>query len=225
MSMSDDDEFDDALAAEYALGLLPDDMRRAAYALSLTDRRFAAEVAAWQEHLASLADEVEPVEPSAAVRKRLLKRLFPPTSRLAGFWRGLGLVSTTAAAMLAVYIAVAPGPTGGELLLTELVTEDESLRVLAAYDPASGHLVLERIAGAAAEGRALELWAIAGDAAPVSLRLLPDDVQRAGLDLPGPLRAVAEGLTLAISDEPPGGSPTGQPTGAVLAVAQIPDRL
>ena len=29
------------------------------------------------------------------------------------------------------------------------------------------------------------------------------------------------GLTLAISDEPPGGSPTGQPTGAVLAVGTV----
>ena len=28
-------------------------------------------------------------------------------------------------------------------------------------------------------------------------------------------------LTLAISDEPPGGSPTGQPTGAVLALGAV----
>jgi anti-sigma-K factor RskA len=41
------------------------------------------------------------------------------------------------------------------------------------------------------------------------------------LPLPEALRGTVAGLVLAVSDEPPGGSPTGAPTGAVLAVGQV----
>jgi len=67
----------------------------------------------------------------------------------------------------------------------------------------------------------LELWALPPDAAPVSLGLMPasgrlrlalDDRQRA---------AVGLAANVAVSEEPPGGSPTGAPTGPVLYVAPI----
>jgi anti-sigma-K factor RskA len=69
--------------------------------------------------------------------------------------------------------------------------------------------------------RSRELWALPGDAAPVSLGLMPasgrtrlalDDRQRAALAL---------AANVAVSDEPAGGSPTGAPTGAVLYVAPL----
>jgi anti-sigma-K factor RskA len=60
------------------------------------------------------------------------------------------------------------------------------------------------------------LWLIAEGGAPVSLGLLePQGPSR--ITVPDDLRPVLAGATLAVSDEPPGGSPTGQPTGAVLA--------
>ena len=65
-----DEPLDAALAAEYALGLLEGDMKRAAHALAMGDPRFAAEVMAWQEQFARMAEaEVEPVTPSAAPQK------------------------------------------------------------------------------------------------------------------------------------------------------------
>jgi anti-sigma-K factor RskA len=91
---------------------------------------------------------------------------------------------------------------------------------LAVYDPDTTELRLTRTAGDAAEGRVLQLWAIAGAAAPVSLGVLPADPTTAVI-LPEALRADVAGLVLAVSDEPPGGSPTGAPTGAVLAVGQV----
>ncbi|MEM1100428.1 MAG: anti-sigma factor [Pseudomonadota bacterium] len=102
--------------------------------------------------------------------------------------------------------------------VAEIAAEDDSLRILAAYSPVTGQVQLTRTAGAAREGRALELWAIAGEAAPVSLGVLPTDTL-ATVDLPEALREV-EGLILAVSDEPPGGSTTGAPTGDVLALGQ-----
>jgi anti-sigma-K factor RskA len=67
----------------------------------------------------------------------------------------------------------------------------------------------------------LELWLIEGDAAPVSLGVLPEAPQaRVPLDRALAAR-IAAGALLAISDEPEGGSPTGAPTGAVLAAGPV----
>ncbi len=63
------------------------------------------------------------------------------------------------------------------------------------------------------------MWLIAGDDAPVSLGVLPDGPVR--LAIAPDLRPRLAGATLAISDEPPGGSPTGQPSGAVLATGPL----
>ena len=65
--------------------------------------------------------------------------------------------------------------------------------------------------------RVFELWALPGaGAAPVSLGLLPAQGD-AVLPVPEQVRSILErGAALAVSVEPPGGSPTGQPTGPVL---------
>ena len=65
--------------------------------------------------------------------------------------------------------------------------------------------------------RAFELWALPGaGAAPVSLGLLPAQGE-AVLTLSPQVRPLLErGAALAVSVEPPGGSPTGQPTGPVV---------
>ena len=75
-----------------------------------------------------------------------------------------------------------------------------------------------RVAGSAAPaGQVQELWIIAPDAAPVSLGLL----QEASLAVPYP--TLPQGWTLAVSLEPAGGSPTGAPTGPVLAAGVVGD--
>jgi anti-sigma-K factor RskA len=64
------------------------------------------------------------------------------------------------------------------------------------------------------------LWLIAGNNAPVSLGVLPD-AGAVTLMVAEALAVQLAGGTLAISDEPDGGSPTGAPTGAVLATATV----
>jgi anti-sigma-K factor RskA len=67
----------------------------------------------------------------------------------------------------------------------------------------------------------LQLWLIAGNDAPVSLGVLPAQAMVA-LQVPAAVSArLAPDAVLAVSDEPPGGSPTGQPTGAVLAMGPL----
>jgi anti-sigma-K factor RskA len=72
---------------------------------------------------------------------------------------------------------------------------------------------------AEAKPHAFELWGIAGGAAPRPLGLLPPDPDRTTTlrlaQLPAP------GGVLAVSLEPPGGSPTGAPTGPVLYQGKV----
>lgn len=222
-----DHEADKALAGEYALGLLSPDEAAAFEARLATDAQLRAAYADWAEDLAMLTDRIEPVAPPPDSFRRIEARLFGRPSRRAGpAWLRWGL-GVAAAAGLALAVGLGTGildrgpmPPANPSYQAELAAEDRSLVVSAAYDAAQGRLFVERQQGGARTGRALELWVIAGEDAPQSLGVLPDTA-RAVLDVPAALRPQLDGAILAISDEPPGGSPTGAPTGDVLAAGPI----
>jgi anti-sigma-K factor RskA len=106
------------------------------------------------------------------------------------------------------------------LFAGEVRAEDASQRFVVAYDAATGTVRLARAAGGAGAGRSLELWAIHEGEAPVSIAVLPED-ERFEFVVPEPLRPRFAEATLAITDEPLGGAPGGQPTGPVVAVGGI----
>lgn len=220
------DDDDDLLAAEYVLRLLEPAEEAAFAARVQRDPDLHVSVAAWTARLSGLDAEVVEFAPRAAVKPALERRLFGMPTRVpfwqsAGLWQGVSLAPVAVAAFFAFQtLQPVDEPTRSPLFVSEITAEDQSLRLLAVYDSAVGEVRLTRTAGAAAEGRVLQLWAIAGEAAPVSLGVLPDAVATA-VDLPAALRSDVAGLVLAVSDEPPGGSPTGAPTGAVLAVGQV----
>jgi anti-sigma-K factor RskA len=65
------------------------------------------------------------------------------------------------------------------------------------------------------------LWLIPEGGQPLSLGVVSaEGVQRRVLEPALALRFAA-GATVAVSDEPEGGSPTGQPTGDVLAAGSL----
>lgn len=223
-----ENEDDRVLAAEYALGLLSAEERAQFEARLDTDADLRAEVVAWDEHFASvILDEIDPVDPSPQVAKRLQTILFKPEKQ--SFWQqiwpyGLGGVAAALVLWLTISTGVLiPDDTG---LQPDLVAElaptpdGEGLVIRAAVDTTRGAVEVVRAAGAPPEGRVFELWLIAGDAAPVSLGLL-DAGNSTLIDLPQDLVALLPGALLAISDEPPGGSPTGAPTGAVRAAGSL----
>ena len=210
------------LIAEYALGLIPAAERRGVAAALARSPALRTELAWWEEALAPMADEVVPVTPRRRTWRRLERRLFgrPRRERNVAPWA----VATLASAALAV-VLVAPDrrtpPAPSEpVLLAEIAAQGDALRVLAAYDPASGEVRVRRTAGDAAPGRALQLWAIGASGTPVSIGVLPD-AAGAALPLPPSLRGEVGSLTLAISDEPPGGSPDPGPSGDVLATGPL----
>ncbi|MFD0858533.1 anti-sigma factor [Roseovarius aquimarinus] len=223
------DEDDRVLAGEYALGLMDREAAAAFEARLAREPELRALYAEWAESLAGLTDAAAPETPPARVRREIEARLFgAPVRRPFAGLRGLGwLVGGAVAATLALYVALnagllgqGPAMPGAPDFVAEVAAEDGGLVVLATYDTDAGALRLERRAGAAPEGRVLELWLIAGEDAPVSLGLLPEDA--AGEIAVDPaLGARMAGGILAISDEPPGGSPTGAPTGSVLATGAV----
>ncbi|NUH65870.1 anti-sigma factor [Sulfitobacter sp. S0837] len=218
-------EDDDMLAAEVALGLTEGDERAAARTRMLQDRSFARRVADWQERFAPMAEDIAPVSPPKGARKALMSRLFParrvPLMQRLWVWQGISFAALATVAFLALPLLQDPGEQApDDVYAARMVAEDSALELLAVMDMARGDIALRRVSGTAPEGRVLELWAILPDRAPISLGVLPEgDVNRVAL--PADLAPEAAQITLAITDEPPGGAPGGVPTGAVMAAGAV----
>ncbi|MFD1882740.1 anti-sigma factor [Paracoccus pacificus] len=227
------DEEDEALAAEYALGLLPAEEMLTVRDRLGRDTAFAAKVRLWQERLAAMVDEVppEPVpkEAWAGIQQALGQRDQPmgrpraPARASGGWFAGWKAWLSGAIAICAVAVAIMIYPFDtAPKYAADLVSETTGLRVEARLDGRAMKVTLT--AGGPPEGRDLELWWIAGEGkAPVSLGLVPRD-GTASVNLPPELVpgvAPAAAVQLAVSDEPLGGSPTGAPTGEVMAIAPL----
>ena len=235
---------DDALAADFALGALGHDERRAAEARIAREPALAAAVLAWQTLLAPLDEATPPVVPAAAVWERIAAATVDagraparaPTvaspSMASRFWSSLAtwraltaassLVAATAVALLVARPAPVAAPPGA-LLTASLAATGQSAAVLinATFDPVRGAVILTPAAADASAGRSPELWLIVGTAAPRSLGLIDLAAPRAHA-IPADLRPLlTRGATLAISLEPAGGSPTGLPTGPVVAAGKL----
>lgn len=217
-------------AAEYALGVLRGPERQAFEKRLSQDPTLAAEVRDWDESLASLVPGFSPVEPPRQAWSAIQRRLFDNDERMAakpslwsslGFWRGLAALSLAGVIGLGIWnLRTAPGGPEGATVIAQVQSGAANLKLAVAIDAARGELRLNRLQGAPAAGRSFELWLIAGNEAPVSLGVLPADAT-SKITIPEPLRGKLVGSVLAVSDEPEGGSPTGAPTGAVLATGEL----
>lgn len=227
MTTADDHNDDVALAGEYALHLLDTDARRAFEGRLNNEPALRIILAEWDAHLSALADEVSPIAPPASVKIRLEGVLFAEPIKARGrfsVWQmvmGAGFASALGLAVLALLpLTIAPDPFIPSFT-AQLSAQDQSLVVIASYAPDTGILRIDRQTGEARQGRVLELWLIAaGATTPVSLGVLPDE-SAIDIALPTGLIDAISGGTLAISDEPIGGSPTGAPTGDVLAAGAV----
>ena len=216
---------DDFSAAEIALGLAEGEDLTQSRARMMRDRSFALRVAGWQERFVAMTDAIDPVAPHKRVKRAVLAELFPkvrvPLSQRLWVWKGLTLASVCLLAYLTIPQLRPENPAvPNTVYATQMASETSPMQVLAVMDPARGDIALRRLAGEAPAGRVLELWAILPDTAPISLGVLPEG-EAVRVALPETLRAQAASITLAITDEPQGGAPDGNPTGTVLAAGAV----
>jgi len=225
---------DDLAAAEFALGTLDPGERAALAARSARESDLAEVIGGWERLLAPLSEAVPDVEPPPDVFPAIAARIrrgaagTAPAADLSllrrrvAAWRALAIAASVVAALLAVgfgwreatrvatprqYVAILqkdPASPAFELTV-DLDRQEFSIRPVAAEAPA---------------GKAYELWMIdARLGAPKSLGVIGGG--RRGATLGTYDSAIVQGATFAVTVEPPGGSPTGQPSGPPVFVGKL----
>jgi anti-sigma-K factor RskA len=221
---------DDALAAEYALGVLDTGDRARVAERVRRDAAFARVVSAWEVRLSGLNDGFIEVEPPRAVKAAIDRRLFgeadasshataPSIWSSLAFWRLVSGASLAAAALLAFFMLRSPlPPEATDSLVAYLAAEQSEDRFVALYDEDANKLRITQVTGSRPSDKDHELWLIGDDKKAISLGL----VGRTGEKAPSVASTLrdkfAEGVTLAVTLEPEGGSPTGVATGPIIAL-------
>jgi len=239
MSVPGDSDQDHLRYAEYALGVLDADARAAVAQEMLVSEQAATAVAWWQRQLAPLAEDIGEIAPAAHLWRGIrqtLKLDAPPhrpereslweSLRL---WQGIGVGASLVAAACLVVLVVAPARqeqppsvVARGLMVSTLKQDNGVAGWTATLDPDRKQIIVVPASPAAvAPERSTELWLIPPGRKPVPVGVFaPGAVTTLSLsaDL---LTQLGPTVILAVSVEPLGGSPTGQPTGPVVATGRI----
>lgn len=222
----------DTIAGEYVLGTLDQHEHKAFQRRLLTDPAAVAGVASWQARLSPLLLAVPESAAPPALWKRIEAASGPANdNRSVRRWQA----ATAAAALVALVTSglalrpptVSQAPTIAQSAPSPLLQSVAALSesggapaLLVTYDQATRKMRVTPVNVSPRPGHSLELWVIAGKAAPKSIGLMRDEgataLDRMALDL-------KQGMTIAVSVEPKGGSPTGLPTGPVVYSGQMID--
>lgn len=226
-------ELADRLAADYVAGTLRGPARRRFEALLPAHPLLRAAVRGWQDRLMPLTAPIAPQKPPAEVWKRIEARIGPaPAAKavpVAGWWAGLAFwrsltgIASVAAITLSVLLAT-PDPARAPIIV-----------VLNATGPAApgGAVPASFVASISGDGRAmvtkpittvsvspdraLELWAVPAQGDPRSLGLISGD----GTTIVKRGKVLENTAALAVTLEPPNGSPTGKPTGPIVYLGKL----
>lgn len=232
----------DLLAAEYVLGVLDAEQLRVARRRLRTDRAFADEVAAWEGRFGAWFAAFAPVQAPADGWERVQRGLgwtapaprgVTSLARGGGLWRGLALAGFALASVCAVALLVTwrtpqvappapPAVVESRMVEPDMVasisTDEGKTMWVASVHSVTGAMTLTPAGDMdVPSGHSPELWLIGGDGTPHSLGTFdPHHVGR--MVLPDAMRAgLSADAVLAVTIEPAGGSPSGLPTGAVVA--------
>ena len=216
----------DRLAADYAAGTLRGAARRRLEALLPAHAALRRAVDDWTARLAPLTQAIAPVEPPPSVWRRIEARIRGDGAaaparwwQQLAVWRGLSAFATVATLGLALLLAM---PDAARPPIVVVLSAAPEAGADGAAQPATF------VAGISADGRALvtrplrnvalrpdralELWAVPASGAPRSLGVIAANaatvVQKG--------QVLDNTSVLAVTLEPPGGSPTGAPTGPIL---------
>ena len=223
----EDPELIDRLASAYVLGTLTGAARKRfeRLALEAPDLAVAQAIWRWERHLNPLADNMVPVKPRARSWRAIKAHLDTTGNRAFSarlwFWRGLA-----AAMAIALVLTIAPDRQSDYSLerLAVIQAGPEQPLWAVAMDTETGILRMRAVNSPAREvDRVFQLWLLPGEGKPQPVGLLPLRKGRRGQSQlsPAVIALLRDAQGLAVSIEPPGGSPTGLPTGPVVYTAPI----
>ncbi|TCP12122.1 anti-sigma-K factor RskA [Crenobacter luteus] len=204
-----------ALAARYVAGTLRGRARRRFDALLPAHPSLAAEVAVLERTLhpldAAQGAEAPPARVWRGVEERLGWR--DKTATLLGRW-GFAAGGFACALMLMLLASPLLAPEVVPTPLVVLENAGGTPMLVVSHSAQTGKLYAGRLRRDAATpgGRVLELWALPKSGAPRSLGVIGDADQ----PLAGREAELAGATGLAVSVEPEGGAPHGQPTGPIV---------
>jgi anti-sigma-K factor RskA len=220
----DNPELVDRLAAEYVLGTLRGPSRRRFERWRANTPQVDQRCRYWEERLMHVAKGLKPVQPPAYVWPAILKRLNITPQRAPRRWsRNLAVAASILmvaglAGLLYWRSLPAVRATASSIISTQSGTAMWEVKVFGT----TNHLVVEAAnLPARPAGHDYELWALPKGGNPVSLGVLPAEGTSTRVLTTMQKAALASSSQLAVSIEPEGGSPTGQPTGEVLFTAPL----
>jgi anti-sigma-K factor RskA len=217
---------DDMLAAEFVLGVLDATDRAGVTRRIARDNAFAALVAAWENRLVPWTADIAPVQPPLEVWNKISAALPQERTARPGLWSSVTMwrwltfsTAALAAACLAVLVVFSNRPVPQPLVAT--LAADGRSNFVVTIDPGRGAIAVMPAGYATDPARVPELWLIAPGDRPRSLGVI-NPSNAVTLAIPADLRPLATSqAALAVSLEPPGGSPTGAPTGPVIAQGKL----
>ncbi|MBR0648797.1 RNA polymerase subunit sigma-70 [Roseomonas terrae] len=213
----------DALAAEYVLGTLDAAAAREVTQAMDADADLRGLVAAWEARLAPLSALAAPEAPPPGLWDRIeaaldgTRPVAAAPARRSAFWRNWALGASAVAAGLAAFLLLRPVPE--PRLMTVLLTQGDQPAWL--VEAEGGALRLASLnPQPVPDDRVMQLWALPqGATAPTSLGLIP--AQQGSLTVTPSTIRPEPGMLMEITLEPPGGSPTGRPTGPILFIGRL----
>lgn len=222
-----DPRLQNLLAGEYVLGLLRGAARLRFERLVMGSRELAAEVTAWEGRFAQWALSLEPVDPPGYIEWRLMGRVRdesrPRGERLRNtFWRSWAVAATVVLAVIIVTEKSTP-PVQQKAAEFALMADAKGNPLwLISVHPEAHRVDMKVVTpNPVPAGKSYELWMIPDGGKPVPMGLMNQTGEASETVSPELLARLAGAKALAISLEPQGGSPTGQPTGPVLWVAPL----
>lgn len=229
----------DQEAAEYALGVTTAAQRQEAERRMASDPGFAGLVTAWDERLAPLIDSIPETTPPRVVWMRIAAQLgLAPKTATSGVWSNLnvwrtatGVFAVAAAASMAILLVypkpvetptvVQPGVPEATLTSVGLLKgETGPASFVVTLDRANKRLIIAPVSSASASDKSFEMWVLPKGQNPISLGVM-DGKEVVTIDTDKLIGPDGSRATLAVSVEPLGGSPTGLPTGPVVASGQL----
>ncbi len=222
----------EALAQQHATGTLRGGARRRYEALLPGHPGLRESLQEWNERLMPLTAIIAPQTPPPRVWRLIEQRLWPAAvtaplhwwQRLS-LWRGVSALASVATLGLALLL-VLPGPAQPPVVVVLQGTGGaaQGVNSFVASVSADGRALITRplLPVNLEANRVLELWSVPPEGAPRSLGLIAADGATVISRLRLPATLLKGGTAaLAVSVEPPGGSPTGVPTGPVVYAGKL----